>query len=239
MSQFSFSSTRSSNKMATSESARKKNKTDSDDDNNVEYTNESVYANKGKNHTIEHVYFSLLRSDLRTIHWRECVLSSPAEELVEACVVAEKKDCLSTVFLATSDKDWGTITTEAQLAALKAGQSAQVMDDAYIMERMGEDNDLERSLLSELDKDELQIVLENRAYRNEAMRRLRAVEMVISGIPPEERTKIMDNDLCFQLLFDKIRGISDDPRRKLVEKVTLFHWVLRANPSEARRFPLV
>lgn len=206
------------------------------------YLNETVYANKGNNHTIEHVY-SLDDETLRTIHWRECVLSKPDcndPELIESCVKAEQRDCLSTVFLCSSVKDWGTTTTEAQLQAFKEGQSAQVMDDYFIWQQKGEEDQL-RSMLwtRDLKKDDLQVVLSIAPYYNEAVRRLRGVETILMAIPDQEKTRIMENDLCFALILDKIRTFCDDPRTDLVKKVALYHWAIRALPSHSRRMPMV
>ena len=215
-----------------------------DENDSKPYTNESVYANKSSNHTIEHVY-SLGHERLRTIHWRECVLSSPDntnEILIEACVKAEQRDCLSTVFLATSTKDWGTTQTEAQLKALKEDQAAQVMDDEYNWELKAEENFLDSTLLSELRKnrkDGLQGLMEITCYKNEAHRRLRAVVAVLSGISDAERDRIINNDLCYELILAKLRLFCNDPREELLQDVALFHWVLRSNPSEEKRTPLV
>ena len=206
------------------------------------YLNESIFANKGVNHTIEHVY-SLDNIRLRTIHWKECVLSKPDnndDELIDSCVKAEQRDCLATVFLSSSAKDWGTTTTGAQLQAHKEGQATQVMDDFFIWQRKADDDSLDKVLFTrELKKDDLHVVMEVTPYWNEARRRLRGVETILRAIPEPEQKRIVDNDLCYALIHDKIRSFCDDPRSELVMKVALYHWALRSLPSPDRRLPMV
>ena len=210
-----------------------------EDEKDGDYQNLITYANKSKDHTVEHVYYSLNNSGLRTTHWKKCVLASPSNVKVEACVEAEQRDCLSTVTLAWADKDWGTTQTEAQLKALREGQSAQVMGEEFIWEKRAEENDLEGTLLKELDKDEMQILYEVEGYRNEAMRRLQAVEYINSKIPNEDKVKIMASDPHYLLLVNKIQTLINDPRRKLVEKVALYHYYIRTDLCREEPMPLV
>ena len=213
---------------------------DDEEDKKVgDYKNLIAYANHSKEHTVEHVYYSLDCPNLRTKHWKKCVLASPSNAKVEACVAAEQRDCLSTVTLAWADKDWGTTQTEAQLKALQDGQAAQVMDEEFMWEKKGEDHELEGTLLKELHKDELQVLYEVAGYRNEAMRRLQAVEYINSKIAEEDRVKIMASNPHYLLLVDKIRSLTDDPRRKLVEKVALYHFFIRTDLCQEQRMPLV
>ena len=93
--------------------------------------------------------------------------------------------------------------------------------------------------LKELDKDELQILYEVQGYRNEAMRRLQAVEYINSKIPNEDKVKIMASDPHYLLLVNKIQTLTDDPRRKLVEKVALYHYFVRTDLCREERMPLV
>ena len=211
----------------------------SEDEKIRDYQNVIAYANKSKQHTVEHVYYSLNDASLRTKHWKKCVLASPSNDKVEACVEAEQRDCLSTVTLAWADKDWGTAQTEAQLKALQEGQAAQVMDEEFMWEKKGEEHQLESMLLKELHKDELQILYEVEGYRNEAMRRLQAVEYINSKIPDEDKAKIVASDPHYLLLVDKIRALVGDPRRKLVEKVALYHYFIKTDLCQELRMPLV
>ena len=145
-------------------------------------------------------------------------------EMIKACVRAEQNDCLSTVFLCSSIKDWGTTTTEAQLQAYKEGQSGQVMDDYYIWQQQAEEDHL-RSMLwtRDIKKDDLQVVLATAPYYNEATRRLKGVESVLVAIPDQDKARIMENDLCFALILDKLRSFCKDP-------TAARHW-----STEARR----
>ena len=213
-----------------------------EDDCQEVYLNEAVFANKSNNHTIEHVY-SLDDENLRAIHWKECVLSKSDcdnPEMIKACVRAEQNDCLSTVFLCSSIKDWGTTTTEAQLQAYKEGQSGQVMDDYYIWQQQAEEDHL-RSMLwtRDIKKDDLQVVLATAPYYNEATRRLKGVESVLVAIPDQDKARIMENDLCFALILDKLRSFCKDPREDLMKKVALFHWALKSLPLSSRRIAMV
>ena len=213
-----------------------------EDDCQEVYLNEAVFANKSNNHTIEHVY-SLDDENLRAIHWKECVLSKSDcdnPEMIKACVRAEQNDCLSTVFLCSSIKDWGTTTTEAQLQAYKEGQSGQVMDDYYIWQQQAEEDHL-RSMLwtRDIKKDDLQVVLGTAPYYNEATRRLKGVESVLVAIPDQDKARIMENDLCFALILDKLRSFCKDPREDLMKKVALFHWALKSLPLSSRRIAMV
>ncbi len=207
-------------------------------DNDAEYRGEVVYANKGADHTIEHVY-SLHNLELRKLHWKECVLSSPADELVEACASAEQRDCLSSVTLCWAGKDWGTTMTQDQLEALKEGQSAQVMDQIYRWELEAEEHSLEQTLMSGLGRGAFQKLYGVYAYRKEAFRRLKAVENIVGRIPEEDKVRICRNDVFFKLVSAKLKAMTDDPREELVEKVALYHWVLKNDLFTQTPLPLV
>lgn len=199
-----------------------------------------AYPNKGKSHTIEHVY-DLSDENLRKIHWQDCVLAVPGDpELAASCASGEQLDCLSTVTLCWSGKDWGTENTEAQLRALREGQSAQVMDDRFRWEALAEINELEEGLqLSSVRKHELEAAYSVRPYRLEAFRRLRGVENVLSRIPPHQLRPIIDSDPYYALVLEKLRRLTKDPRDKLVEKVALYHWFLKSNLAYPTRVPMV
>ena len=47
-----------------------------EDEKDGDYQNLITYANKSKDHTVEHVYYSLNNSRLRTTHWKKCVLAA-------------------------------------------------------------------------------------------------------------------------------------------------------------------
>lgn len=208
-----------------------------------QYNGKISYANKGENHCIEHVY-SLHRRDLRELHWKECVLSSCSDDLARSLATAEATDCLSTVTLAWAGKDWGTSVTEKQLAALKEGQSAQVMDEEYRWMAMDNQNNLDELLKSEIkdkDKDfaDLQKLYNIECYVREARRRLQAVNCIVDRISDEDQKKIKENDVMFGLMKSKLEQETGEKRPKLFEKVVLYHWFLKTNLFTSPVLPMV
>jgi len=199
----------------------------------------AIYACKSSKHTIEHVY-NLNRQDLREIHWKECVLGTAPEGLAQTLASAEVCDCLSTVSLTWAGKGWGTTLTEAQLRALEEGQSAQVMDDVYQWETLGEENELDDLLTGNLRaEDDLKKLYEISCYRKEARNRLRAVRHIVDRIPEADQSLIKRNDVLYKLMESKLRDETKEQRTDLLEKVSLYHWFLKTDLTNLTRIPLV
>lgn len=209
-------------------------------DSDEEYEGGIVYACKGNDHTIEHVY-DMGRRDLRIKHWAECVLkSSSPPKLASDLADAELKDCLSTVALGWAAKEWGTVTTEDQLKALKEGQSAQIMDEVYRWEALAEDNELEELLKDQIPaKSSLEKLYKIRGYVREAKNRLKAVNHIVSRIPEGDRDKIKKYDSVYKLMACRLEEMTDDPRSKLVSQVALYHWFLKTDLVSPPSVPLI
>jgi hypothetical protein len=199
------------------------------------------YPNKGPNHTIEHVY-DLDCQHLRQIHWQECVLSNGSESLAKALASAEQRDCLSTVFLAFTNRDYGTGLTEAQLDAQKLGLSCQPMPREMVHweEEMGNEElgQLIWPDLSESEED-LRKLYEIDWYYEEAKRRAHAVNHIISRIPEKDQKKIRTYDVLYRMLEDKLAEQTHEPRVRVLERVALFHWFLKTDLTKNFRIPLI
>lgn len=210
-------------------------------ENDEEYEGGLVYACKGKEHTIEHVY-NMSQKDLRIKHWSECVLkSSSPPSLSNDLADAELRDCLHTVALGWAGKEWGTTSTEEQLQALKDGQPSQVMgDQVYRWEDLAEDNELEELLKDEIPaKSSLEKLYKIKGYVREAKNRLKAVNHVVSRIPEGDREKIKKYDAVFKLMACRLEEMTEDPRSKLVSQVALYHWFLKTDLVSPPSLPLV
>lgn len=199
-----------------------------------------IYPNKGPNHTIEHVY-SLDSETLRRIHWKECVLSNGSESLAKALASAELRDSLSTVPLAFAGRDYGTGMTEAQLEALKEGIATQPMptEDYHWEQEMGDEELLDLLHADIPPDDDLKKLYRIEGYRQEAKRRLHAVNHVIARIPEKDQKKIRSCDILYKMLEEKVAEQARDPRGPVLERVSLYHWFMKTDLAKNPRLPMI
>ena len=171
-----------------------------DNESEEEYTCTPTYASKGRDHTIVHVQplgtVSCLQ--LRKKHWEKCVLVQPSQFRAQACALGEVRDCLSTVWLATDEKNWGTENTEEQMARLRRGVHSRFswFMPAYLFEREYEELvELHHELKGNLEGN-LKQVYNNQGYLSEAKRRLKAVNFIVDRMS-KETSKALENDVFF------------------------------------------
>ena len=167
-----------------------------DNESEEEYTCTPTYASKGRDHTIEHVQplgtVSCLQ--LRKKHWEKCVLLQPSLGRAQACALGEVRDCLSTVWLATAEKNWGTENTEEQMALLRRGVHTQLMGmPTYWEDREDEEAELQTELQDNLEGN-LKQVYNNLGYLSEAKRRLKAVNFIVDRMS-KETSEALENDV--------------------------------------------
>lgn len=201
----------------------------------------AYYPSKGPNHVAEHVYELNDNFNRRREHWKECVLDANCKDpdLPDALAKAELKDCLSTIWLQDADKDWGTERYFEALKALKDGISTQVQVPDFMWERQQQDA-ADHAFLDEglANSPELAQLYQVDAYVEHAVKRLRAVNFVLSKIGAENLRGLHDNSL-YKLLKKHLTSICPDPREALLDKVAMFHWYIRTDFDSLTLLPMI
>jgi len=197
---------------------------------NEAFNSATMYANKGRYHTIEHVYNRYVKP-YRVAHYKDCILDCGTEAEATLLAEAEAQDCLSTVSLSLICKSWGTRMTERQLEALDEGQGTQVQENEGYQWELDCSDEEARQLLHHLLRENLEKLYNRKDYREEAVRRLSAVLYVVDRIPRDEQKRIMDRDVLYKLMLAKLISDTGDSRTKLLKKVALFHWFMKTDLS--------
>ena len=144
--------------------------------------------------------------------------------------------------------------TQAQLEDCKSGEPGQRMDEVYRWELEAEESELEKQLTGELQSDvvvgddddddnddasNMKKLYQVPSYYREACRRLRGVNYVIQRISEKDQQAIKSSDVLYKLLESKLRKDTGDPRPLLLERVALYHWVLKTDLFSCVSLPFV
>lgn len=200
-----------------------------------------AYPNDSAEHTIDHVR-DLDNSILRVQHWQDCVLTPDPRVRARALKLAraEKLDCLATIYMCSSIRDYGSGMSEASLQALKDGVCSQLPVTWDEWDQRIRRKEVDELLTECPDANYLPLLCKKvPAYKTEAQRRLQAVLHLTSKIPAEEATKIKEHDAFFSLIRKNLRQRTNDPRTKLLDQVALFHWCLKVDVVELPTIPLI
>jgi len=211
---------------------------DDDNDDDGDENGESLETE----HVLEHVADQLrkISEPHRKNHWQHCILKSKSKRLAGILAKQELRDCLSTVSLTCSELEWSDDPTAESLKALKDGISTQLPFPEIVWERKSEQNYLENCLTHQvLAHQEFGKLYKVDQYLKAAVGRFKAVKQIINNHDKAELEVLTEKNHLFELFLDTFRTKFPDPREDILEKVAVYHWLIKANLRELEAFPLV
>ncbi len=191
-------------------------------------------------HVLEHVHSLSGNLENRIEHWNQCLLQIPDKPLAMRCAKAEKSDCLSTVYLAFAEIDWTDCPLRDSIVAEQNGVSTQMPVPDYVWERQTEEEFLKNLLYDKLDRslDLHTLYRSSQDYAEAALKRMKAVEHVVSRADTPTASVLIKTNGLFKLLRQALLRQCPDPRDELVNKVALYHWILKSDLSAIEPLPM-